>query len=376
MVLNKREEKGRKIALDGYNIIRVRDGYYFVKSQTTYQDYVVWISRIGSCETWKCNCPDHMYKRNHCKHIHAIESSTKFKLAKRKRNKIVISPISDASCILCHSINITKDGLRHNKYGDIQKWYCRNCNHYFTINPGFQKMKSDPKGITTAMHLYFSGESLRNTARSLRLLGMNVSHQTVYNWIKKYIKLMQKYLNKIIPKVGDTWRADEIYIKVRGKLKYLFAMMDDESRFLISHEVADRKVGHNARGLLKKSKQVTGIKPKVFITDGLRSYHDAYKKEFWAKDRQDRTVHIRHIHLQRDNNNNKMERFNGEFRDREKVVRGIKKANSIIIDGYQLFHNYIRPHMGLNGKTPAEVCGIDIKGENKWITVIQNAHEI
>jgi len=30
-----------------------------------------------------------------------------------------------------------------------------------------------------------------------------------------------------------------------------------------------------------------------------------------------------------DMNNNKMERFNGEFRDREKVMRGIKKENSM-----------------------------------------------
>lgn len=29
--------------------------------------------------------------------------------------------------------------------------------------------------------------------------------------------------------------------------------------------------------------------------------------------------------------------------------------------------------MGLNGKTPAEACGIQIEGENKWITLIQNA---
>jgi len=28
--------------------------------------------------------------------------------------------------------------------------------------------------------------------------------------------------------------------------------------------------------------------------------------------------------------------------------------------------------MGLNGKTPAELCGIEINGENKWLTLIQN----
>jgi hypothetical protein len=27
----------------------------------------------------------------------------------------------------------------------------------------------------------------------------------------------------------------------------------------------------------------------------------------------------------------------------------------------------------LNGETPAEKCGIKIEGENKWLTIIQNA---
>jgi hypothetical protein len=72
-------------------------------------------------------------------------------------------------------------------------------------------------------------------------------------------------------------------------------------------------------------------------------------------------------------NNNKMERLNGEFRDREKVMRGLKKDDSPLIDGYQIYHNYVRPHMGLDGKTPADVCGITVNGDNKWKTLIQNA---
>jgi transposase-like protein len=51
-------------------------------------------------------------------------------------------------------------------------------------------MKHSPQGITTAMQLYFSGESLRNTARSLRLLGVQVSHKTVFMWIRKYTALI------------------------------------------------------------------------------------------------------------------------------------------------------------------------------------------
>ena len=38
----------------------------------------------------------------------------------------------------------------------------------------------------------------------------------------------------------------------------------------------------------------------------------------------------------------------------------IKKIS--ILKGMQVYHNYIRPHEGLEGKTPAEACGIELKG--------------
>jgi len=68
-----------------------------------------------------------------------------------------------------------------------------------------------------------------------------------------------------------------------------------------------------------------------------------------------------------------MEAFNGTVRSREKVMRSLKREDSPILDGYRIFHNHVRPHMALDGKTPAEACGIQVKGENKWLTIIQNA---
>jgi len=73
--------------------------------------------------------------------------------------------------------------------------------------------------------------------------------------------------------------------------------------------------------------------------------------------------------------NNKMERMNGEIHDRERVMRTLEKTDSPILVGYRLFHNYIRPQMALNGKTPAEQAGIIIEGENKWLVIIQNAKQ-
>jgi len=51
----------------------------------------------------------------------------------------------------------------------------------------------------------------------------------------------------------------------------------------------------------------------------------------------------------------------------------LKKPDTPILTGYQIYHNYIRPHMALDGQTPADKAGIEIKGKDKWLTIIQNA---
>ena len=59
--------------------------------------------------------------------------------------------------------------------------------------------------------------------------------------------------------------------------------------------------------------------------------------------------------------------------DGEKVTRNLKKSDTPILSGMQIFHNYVRPHMALDGRTPSEAAGIEVKGKDKWLTLIQNA---
>ena len=56
-----------------------------------------------------------------------------------------------------------------------------------------------------------------------------------------------------------------------------------------------------------------------------------------------------------------------------KYARGINKAESLIFRIAIIHHNYIKPHSGVGGQTPATAAGIDIHGADKWLTLIQNA---
>lgn len=289
------------------------------------------------------------------------------------QQNVVISQVNVSTCLFCTSKNIIKDGIRHNKRsGDIQKFYCKDRDRYFTINLGFEGMRAPAQVITAAMQLYLTGESLRNVQKFLRLQGYEVNHMTVYRWIKKYVKLMENYLEKIKPQVSNVWRTDEMYLKVSGNLKYLYTIMDDETRFWIAQQVAHTKYTEDVRPRFKEAREVTGKRPMTLISDGAHNFEEACKKEYFTM-AMPKTKHIRHIHIAGDKNNNKMERLNGEVRDREKTVRGLKRMDTPIIKGYQIYHNYVREHEGLGGITPTEAAGIKIEGKNKWITIIQNA---
>jgi putative transposase len=366
-----RQERGQQIAGKPNQVMRLSEKFYRVNSQSGHGMYNVTRTKafaIGSI----CDCPDFTYREVKCKHIWAVEISQK--LREKVRENVVIQPVNPNVCSYCGCVGqLVKHGLRHNSYGDLQRLTCKACGKRFTENIGFERMKVSAEAVSSAMQLYFTGESLRNVQKFLRLRGVHVTHVAVYKWIKKYTAIMEKYLDKITPQVSDTWRADELYLKIKGSMKYLYALMDDETRFWIAQQVADTKYTADITPLFRDGKQLAGMTPGTVITDGAFNFSSAIRRAYWRETKALAVQHVRHVHMSGDLNNNKMERMNGEVRDREKVMRSLKRSDTPILAGYQIYHNFVRPHMGLQGKTPAEAAGIEVKGKDKWLTIIQNA---
>lgn len=369
-----RFSKAQAIAEVESNVRRLDQNEYRVRSQSGSGEYTVLSTEAG----WTCSCPDAGYRHVKCKHIFAVELS--LEIRRRIENARRIVPLDYQSCLACGSERIVKHGILHNKSGDLQRYSCRDCSKRFTLNLGFERMQASPKAITGAMQLYFTGESYRNVQKFLRMQGVKVSHVSVYNWVRRYVALMEKYLQDFEPNVGNVWRADEVYVKFKGNMKYLFALMDDETRFWLAQQVADKKGVDDITPMLREAKEVAHKIPQTFITDAAPNFHRAYREEFRhtyrANDKRPTPVHVREIQLAGVVHNNKQERLNGEFRDREKVMRGLKNVDSPALKGLQIYHNYVRPHEGLKGRTPAEAAGIKVEGSNKWMTLIQNAAHV
>ena len=345
----------------------VGENKFKVRSQTNPEKYYI-ISKTDNGLT--CECPDHQTRKADCKHIKVVLEYCKkntfdhngFRIMERSKLQI---------CKFCDSGNIIKKGFRKNKDGKIPKFKCKDCEREFTANFGFEKMRYSDTIITRALMMYYKGMSVRDIADCFEQEEIEVNYSNVYRWIEKYSTMVSSYLNGIVPRVGDWFRADEVWIKVAGEQKYLFASMDDDTRYWLASDMAETKFQHNADNLLQLTKLQAGKNPRNFITDGLQAYQKSSKKVFGEK-----TNHVRHIHLtgKRDrDNNNKMERLNGEIRDREKVFRGLKKMDTPILEGMKAYYNFTKKHSSLNGQTPSEAAKITVDGKNKWKTIIQNA---
>lgn len=352
-----RADRGLMMHAMGGQVERLASDHYIVKSQSADHTYEVRDFGHG----WMCSCPDHLEGGAKCKHIQAVE----FACGARR----VIGPPDDIVCRLCGSHDTAKKGFRNGK----QKFRCRACGRYFVQNLGFEGKHSLPEQITLAVEMVFGGMSSRKAAKAMRQAGCRVSYVTIQRWAGRYGPLMEKYLDGVMPQVGETWRTDEIYIRVRGERKYLFAMLDAETRYWIARQVATHKGTDDVRPMFRAAKRVAGKTPSKLISDGASNFAEAHRDEyaprnFLWKD----SVHESHIRIDGDTNNNQMESFNGNtVRLREKVVRGLKCEDSAILSGLRVYHNHVKQHLGLpDGQTPGEAAGIHIEGENKWLTLI------
>jgi putative transposase len=163
--------------------------------------------------------------------------------------------------------------------------------------------------------------------------------------------------------------------KENKEMDWLRNLMDSDTRFLLASQLSQKRETEDAREVFAEAKALAKVQPTFVVTDGLRAYQDAFNKEFFTL-RNPRTMHVRLAGLRKETNNNIIERLHGTLRERTKVTRALDNKDSAqtIMDGNRIYYNFIRPHMSLNGKTPAEVAGINFDLEvNKWISLIRLA---
>jgi transposase-like protein len=351
------------------------DGSFSVPSQSK-EGLVYEVRAIGN--NWVCTCPDFETRADTisaCKHIHA----TKFWIATHSYIQDKPKPkVFADDAIQCDSCG----SIRHIDYGtykDKKVFKCKDCGHKF--REGFlKKAKYSAEMITLTLDLYFSGLSLRKIVRTVNdHFGLNLGAASIYRWIQKYIPLISDYVNSLSPQLSETWHADELFVKMKGgqtykgdtNLAFVWNVMDRETRFLLASKLSKaRDSGAATRAFMEASKNAHS-NPQRVVTDALSAYRDGVRFGFSGK----KPLHIANAGIRKKPHatNNRIERQNGTQRERVKVQRGWKSMKTPLPEGQRIHNNFVKPHMALNGQTPAEAAGIGVGKGNKWGELLKEA---
>ena len=277
----------------GSQVERISHDHYLVRSQSTDSAYEVRDFGHG----WMCSCADHMYTASACKHIQAVQF--------RRGERTVVRVPDEVRCISCDSTDAVKAGTVGRKRGRVQRFLCRACGVRFVPDTGFRGKHSKPEYITQAVGMLYGGLSSRKTVERLAGAGPDVTHQTVMNWARQFGDLMEWFVDGLEPLVGEEWRTDEVYMRIRGERKYLFAMLDAETRYWLARQVAAHKGTDDVRPMFNRARDAAGKIPSKLISDGAGNFAEAHRGEyaprnFLWKD----SVHESHIRMDGDLNNN------------------------------------------------------------------------
>lgn len=174
-----------------------------------------------------------------------------------------------------------------------------------------------PEIIQQAVWLYLRFSlSFRDVEDLLAQRGITVSYETIRRWVNHFGPLIAADLRKRRPKPHTVWHLDEVYLKIDGRLVYLWRAVDAEGEVL-DVLVQSRRSKQAALSLMRKLLRKYGFLPEIFVTDDLRSY-GAAARDLGIQGRR-RTGRWR---------NNRAENSHQPTRRRECKMQGFKSAGS------------------------------------------------
>jgi putative transposase len=185
--------------------------------------------------------------------------------------------------------------------------------------------------ISHAVWLYFRFPlSYRDVEELMAARGIVVTYETIRQWCRTFGQQYANQLRRRRAQTGDKWHLDEVFLKINGKLHYLWRAVDQHGAVL-DILVQSRRNKAAAKKFFRKLLKGCQYVPRVLITDKLASY-GAAKQEVLPG-----VEHRQHKRL-----NNRAENSHQPTRQRERVMRRFKSAGHA--QRFLAAHDPIREH--------------------------------
>lgn len=169
------------------------------------------------------------------------------------------------------------------------------------------------------------GISYRDLEEMMIERGVEVDHTTLYRWVQQFAPEIEKRLRWYYkPGMGESWKVDETYVKVKGKWKYLYRAITKSGKTLDFYLSSTRNAKAAKRFLgkaLRKLKEYE--KPVTINTDLAPSYGHAIREL-----KKEGLLHKKVLHRKVKYLNNMIEADHGKLKRLIKPTLGFKSMKT------------------------------------------------
>jgi putative transposase len=181
----------------------------------------------------------------------------------------------------------------------------------------YRGFRFPPEIISHCVGLYHRFSlSLRDVGELMLERGIEVSHETIHQWTRRFAPAYAAALRRRRPRPGGTWHPDEAFVKINGVRKYLWRAVDQDGNVL-DVLPQNRRDQAAARRFLQKLLKKTQSVPRVVVTDRLRGHGAAH-----------RTVRPSVKHHPHKGMNNRAENSHQPARQRERAMKGFRSVGA------------------------------------------------
>jgi transposase-like protein len=179
----------------------------------------------------------------------------------------------------------------------------------------YRGFRFPPEIISHCVWLYHRFSlSLRDVEELMLERGVEVTYETVHQWTRRFGPAYANALRHRRPKPGDKWHLDEVFVRIQGRQRYLWRAVDADGNVL-DILLQNRRDEPAARRFFRKLMKKTLSVPRVIVTDKLRSYGAAHRREMPSVE------HRSHKGL-----NNRAENSHQPTRQRERAMKGFRSV--------------------------------------------------
>ena len=184
--------------------------------------------------------------------------------------------------------------------------------------------------ITVAVGYYLRYNlSYREVSEIMSDRGINICHTTIFRWVQEYSQIIYCFWKKRNKSVGDSWRMDETYIKVKGQWRYLYRTIDS-SGLTLDIWLRKNRDSQAAYAFFKRLIKQFG-EPRVIVTDKAPSLSCAFKQL------KSEGFFVSSIHRTSKYLNNIIEQDHRPIKKRHKLYQSLRTASSTI-KGIETIH--------------------------------------